>query len=190
MTIRKLIISVVLASMIVAIASPVSASAFKPPPLAFGGGHNAIHAYAAHGHQSTYRHKYSTFLGILTIEHLNRIINVYAGATIQSMDFGAGHFSFTGLNQGNTALIGHNRHARCGAQNGFFSFARLLLYGDIITLDAGGITRTYEVFMSAIICETDFTPLKQFGDNRLTLITCVEYTQNKRRAVVAREVIQ
>ena len=102
---------------------------------------------------------------------------------MNAMDFGVGHFSFTGLNVGNTGLIGHNR----GRSNGFFDFVRLLEYGDILTLEAGGVTRLYSVAMHFIICETDFDPLMQFGDNRLTLVTCVEYQQNKRRIVVLLE---
>jgi len=83
------------------------------------------------------------------------------------------------LHYGNVGLIGHNR----GARNGFFSFVRLLQYGDIIRLDIGGNVRTFEVFLRTIIYDNDFSPLQQFGDNRLTLITCVEYVRNQRRVV-------
>ena len=100
---------------------------------------------------------------------------------MSAMDFGAGHFSFSGLNSGNTALIGHNR----GSRNGFFSFVRLLQEGDIITLEAGGITRSYAVAMVYYVDETDFSPLMQFGDNRLTLVTCREYHRAQRRIAVA-----
>ena len=100
---------------------------------------------------------------------------------MSAMDFGAGWFSFSGLNTGNTALIGHNR----GTRNGFFSFVRHLQEGDIITLEAGGVTRSYAVTMIYYIEETDFTPLLQFGDDRLTLITCREYFQTQRRIAIA-----
>jgi len=98
---------------------------------------------------------------------------------MEAMDFGAAHFSFTGLHYGNVGLIGHNR----GRRNGFFSFVRLLQYCDIVRLDVGGGVRTFEVFMKTIVDETDFSPLQQFGDNRLTLVTCVEYVRNQRRVV-------
>ena len=124
---------------------------------------------------------YGNRLGKLTVHRLNRRVNVIAGATMEAMDFGAGHFSFTGLNYGNTVLIGHNR----GLHNGFFSFVRQLQQGDILTLEANGITRRYEVRLFSIISETDFSPLMNFGDNRLTLITCVEYQRTQRRVVVA-----
>lgn len=126
---------------------------------------------------------YGTTIGTLRVERLNRNITVIAGATMRAMDFGAGHFSFTGLNEGNTALIGHNR----GRTNGFFSFVRLLQYGDIIILEAGGATKAYVVTYQYIVHETNLDSLMQFGDHRLTLITCVEYQPRMRRIAVAIE---
>ena len=124
---------------------------------------------------------YGETIGVLTVERLGRRVNVIAGATMSAMDFGAGHFSFTGLNSGNTALIGHNR----GRSNGFFDFVRHLQEGDIITLEAGGITRRYAVTTMFTICYSDFSPLAQFNDQRLSLITCVEYQRTQRRVAVA-----
>ena len=124
---------------------------------------------------------YGETIGVLTVERLGRSINVIAGATMEAMDFGAGHFSFTGLNSGNTALIGHNR----GRSNGFFDFVRHLREGDILTLEANGIVRSYAVTMLYTIDYTDFSPLAQFGDHRLSLITCVEYQRTRRRVAVA-----
>lgn len=126
---------------------------------------------------------YGETIGVLTVERLGRTVNVIAGATMETMDYGGGHFSFTGLNHGNTGLIGHNR-----GPAGFFSFVRLLEYGDILTLEAGGITRQYIVTMRYIVHETDLGSLKQFGDNRLTLVTCVEYQRPMRRIAVAVEI--
>jgi len=127
---------------------------------------------------------YGDVIGVLTVERLGRSINVIAGATMGAMDHGAGHFSFTGLNQGNTGLIGHNR----GRTNGFFSFVRELREGDILTLEAGGIVRSYAVAIVYVIDESDFSPLMQFSDNRLTLVTCVEYVPGQRRVAKALEI--
>jgi LPXTG-site transpeptidase (sortase) family protein len=124
---------------------------------------------------------YGDRIGVLTVERLGRRINVIAGATMSAMNIGGGHFSFSGLNSGNTALIGHNR----GSTNGFFSFVRLLREGDIITLEAGGIVRSYAVAMVYYVEESDFSPLMQFGDDRLTLVTCREYFRSQRRIAVA-----
>jgi len=129
-------------------------------------------------------YSYGTFLGTLRVERLNRSVRIYGGASMAAMDRGAGHFSFTGLTSGNIGLIGHNR----GARNGFFSFVRLLQEGDILTLDVGDTVRTFQVAMEEIVDETDFSLLQQFGDNRLTLVTCVEYVRNQRRIAVAFEV--
>ena len=130
---------------------------------------------------NTHNHNYGDVIGTLTVERLGRTMNVIAGATMEAMDFGAGHFSFTGLNTGNTGLIGHNR----GSTNGFFSFVRQLREGDILTLNAGGIVRSYAVSMVFYVDETDFAPLMQFGDTRLTLVTCREYHRTQRRIAVA-----
>ena len=130
------------------------------------------------GNSSSY--SYGDTIGVLTVERLGRRVNVIAGATMSAMDFGAGWFSFSGLNSGNTALIAHNRGSA-----GFFSFVRLLHEGDIITLEAGGVTRSYAVAMVYYIDETDFSPLMQFGDDRLTLVTCREYHRTQRRIAVA-----
>ena len=129
---------------------------------------------------NTHGYIYGNRIGVLTVERLNRTVNVIAGATMEAMDFGGGHFSFTGLNSGNTGIIGHNR-----GRTGYFSFVRNLHKGDIITLEADGITRSYAVSMTFIIGDNDFSPLMEFGDNRLTLITCVEYQSNQRRIAVA-----
>lgn len=121
------------------------------------------------------------FIGTLTVERLNQTIRIYEGETMRNMDFGAGRFRFSGLHSGNIGLIGHNR----GRTNGFFSFVRHLQYGDILTIKTAQGERRYIVEVMYIIDETDFTPLMDFGDNRLTLITCVEYRPNQRRVVMA-----
>jgi len=190
---RKIIVMGLVASAVFALAMPMTVFGFDPPRYAFGGGEREIHTNdnvtasserPVHIYMASQSYDYGAFLGVLRVERLGRTVNVYGGATMEAMEKGAGHFSFTGLNYGNVGLIGHNR----GARNGFFSFVRQLQYGDIITLEMGGIVRTYEVFMKSIVCETDFSPLQQFGCNRLSLVTCVEYVRNQRRVVVAREI--
>jgi len=96
------------------------------------------------------------------------------------MNHGGGHFSFTGLNNGNTGVVGHNR-----GRSGFFIFVKDLREGDILTLEAGGVTRSYTVTMVYTVDESDFSPLLQYGDDRLTLVTCVENQRNLRRVAVA-----
>ena len=186
------------AGVLLALAAPMSVLANRPQPNPFGGGERAIHInenangnhldataqdITQHSHTHTsgasQSYEYGAFLGTLTVERLGRTVSIYGGATMEAMDLGAGHFSFTGLHYGNVGLIGHNR----GSRTGFFSFVRLLQYGDIVSLDIDGVVRSYEVFMKTVVDETDFSPLQQYGDNRLTLITCLEYVRNQRRVV-------
>jgi len=178
------------------VAQAVISNAYAAPPYRFGAGQSAVHMDETRHMGNTRNqtgelivttpmvYQYGDFLGTLHVERLNRIVRIYAGATMESMDYGASHFSFTGLNTGNTGLIGHNR----GSRNGFFSFVRLLQTGDILTLYANGIARSYAVTLQYTISDTDFSPLMAFGDNRLTLITCVEYQPGLRRVAVAIEI--
>jgi len=191
--IRKAIVMGLVVSALFALTTPTTVLA-RPPAYSFGGGERAVHinnnaaastnTQPTHTNTVSHEYEYGTLLGVLTVERLGRTVNVYGGATMEAMDIGAGHFSFTGLSIGNVGLIGHNR----GTRSGFFSFVRLLEYGDIVKLEMNGVVRTYEVFLKTIVNDNDFSPLQQFGDNRLTLVTCVEDVRNQRRIVVAREI--
>jgi LPXTG-site transpeptidase (sortase) family protein len=170
------------------------------PRYGFGGGNtDAVHidtsvtttptrySHIAHGEGLTANQVQTfhdgEFIGRLTVERLNRTISVFEGESLASMEKGGGRFSFSGINHGNTAIIGHNR-----GRAGYFSFVRNLREGDTITLEMGGVTRSYEVTHLYTISYTDFSPMMQFGDNRLTLITCLEYQRNMRRVAVAIEI--
>ena len=126
-----------------------------------------------------------TRIGTMTINRTGTTIRVFEGETLSNMDKGAGRFGFSGFNFGNTVLLGHNR-----GPAGYFEFVKNLNIGDIITLELGEITRTYAVSHEIIIEETDFSPFVDFGDNRLTLVTCFEGVRNQRRVVAAVEVFQ
>ena len=188
--VRKIIAAILLLGVAFAITTKPAMAA--RPPYSFGGGERVVHindnavpsgAVPSHVNTVPQDYEYGSFLGVLTVERLNWTINVYGGATLEAMESGAGHFSFTGLNEGNVGLIGHNR-----GRAGYFSFVRLLNVGDIITLDMGGTVRTYQVTMTSIVDETDFTYLQQYGTNRLTLVTCLENVRNQRRVAVADEI--
>ena len=157
----------------------VATQGASAPSAMFGNTHTSARNFSGHSGFAEGEH-----IGSLTIHRLNRTINVFEGATMRNMDFGAGRFDFSGINSGNTSLIGHNR----GRNNGFFSFVRTLQEGDLITLDINGMARTYAVTHSFIVSETDFTPFMEFGHNRLTLVTCVEYRPRYRRIAVAVEI--
>ena len=120
-------------------------------------------------------------IGKITVQKSGRIVNIYEGESMASMNKGGGRFSFTGMNSGNTGIIGHNR----GRTNGFFIFVKDLREGDILTLEMGGVVKNYAVSLLYTVPDTDFTPLMQYGDNRLTLVTCLENQKNMRRIAVA-----
>jgi len=197
-TVQSLCVGLILCTLI-GTAQIANAAAPGIPSNGFGRGQQAVHINPQTTNQTVApsggtpsvgaftpivtTYTYGQRVGRLTVERLGRTVNIYGGATMRNMDFGAAHFSFTGLNHGNSGLVGHNR-----GSNGFFSFVRHLQEGDIMTLYANGITRRYAVQRVFTINETDFTPLMQFGDNRLSLVTCVEYQPRLRRVAVAIEV--
>lgn len=128
-------------------------------------------------------YKDGDLIGTLTIEKSGKSVGVYEGASLASMSKGGGRFSSAGINSGNTAVIGHNR-----GRNGHFSFVKGLNEGDILTLDAGGVIKAYAVSFTHTVSAADFSPLTQFGDSRLTLITCLENQRDMRRVAVALEI--
>ena len=123
-------------------------------------------------------------IGTLYIHRLNRTIRVFEGESMRNMDFGAGRFTHSGFNHLNTVLIGHNR----GRTNGFFDFVRLLQPGDTISLNLDGHYRKFKVSHEVIVHETDMSLLYHKGDDRLTLVTCVEYRNRYRRIAIAKAI--
>lgn len=205
----KLFLKKTISTLIIAIAIPTQAFATSLPENIFGGGTRDIHIannrvsaesihVANNGSNDSISHSNlnNTFIpstspynngdriGTLHVERLNRTIAVFEGESMANMNLGAGRFTNTGLHNGNIALIGHNR----GNSNGFFDFVRLLREGDIIILEISGITRTFAVAFEHIVHETNLEPLSHFGDERLSLVTCVEYRPRYRRIAVAFEI--
>jgi LPXTG-site transpeptidase (sortase) family protein len=166
---------------------------FAIPEYSFGGGVQAIHisenpvkqgqtamSDTTNVEQANYQN--GSLLGKLEIPRFSKTVKIYEGATLDSMAKGAGHFESTSLAAGNFGIIGHNRGSA-----GYFSFVKSLSDGDVVNLTIGDVAKKYTVVKSYTVADTDFEPLQQFGDNRLTLITCVENVPNKRRVVVCAE---
>ena len=191
---------VVLLALTFSLLSPAAVLA-RPPQWNFGASPTAQTVHIDEGHagragattgsngarhiaNQTSPYAEGEFIGTLHVERLGRTVRIYEGETMSNMDKGAGRFPFSGLNSGNMSLVGHNR----GRTNGFFSFVRLLQYGDIITVETNHGIRRFAVEMVYTISETDFGPLQEFGDNRLTLITCVEYQPTQRRIAMALQI--
>lgn len=92
-----------------------------------------------------------------------------------------GHFSETVNENGNIGLAAHNR----GFKVNYFANIKDLVNGDIIYYTYNGVTRKYAVVSQEIIDQMDWSKLRQFGDDRLTMITCVSNRPTVRLCVQA-----
>jgi len=122
-------------------------------------------------------------VGTIYVHRFNRTVTVWPGETVENMNRGAGHFSFTSAWDGNVGLAAHNRGSAS-----YFSFVKDLNTGDRITYTTRYGTRVYEVFRKDRIQETDNSPLNWSAENILTLITCVENVPSQRWVAQLREV--
>jgi LPXTG-site transpeptidase (sortase) family protein len=121
-------------------------------------------------------------IGSIYITKLNKTICIYEGESLENMQKGLGHFSSTSAWDGNVGLAGHNRGAAA-----YFSFVKDLETGDKITYKTRYGERTYRITSKEKISETDLSSLGWSGENKLTLITCVENTPELRWCVVCTE---
>ena len=69
----------------------------------------------------------------------------------------------------------------------YFKYLRTLNIGDEIIYRYGNQERVYVVDVITVIYDTNWSYLYTTQDNRITLITCVEYEPYLRRVVQARE---
>lgn len=121
--------------------------------------------------------------GTVAISRVGLSAKVYEGATTESMAKGAGHYVDTAAWNGNVGLFGHNR-----GSNAYFSTLKNVKLGDTVTYATLKGTRTYKVTFVGNIAYTDFSYLNSFGDNRMTLITCIANQPTLRLCVQAVEV--
>ena len=94
-----------------------------------------------------------------------------------------GHFENTKLWKGNIGLAAHNR----GFPINYFEKVKDLKLGDKIIYKTPEGTKIYQVEISTIIEDTDWSYLQETEDNRITLITCVRNQPTKRLCVQAIE---
>lgn len=121
--------------------------------------------------------------GTVTISRVGLSAKVYEGATTTSMAKGAGHYEDTAAWNGNIGLFGHNR-----GSHAYFSTLKNVKLGDTVTYSTTQGTRTYKVTFVGSISYTDFSYLNSYGDNRMTLITCIADQPTLRLCVQAVEV--
>jgi len=123
-------------------------------------------------------------IGTLTIPTLGIHMNVFQGATEESMARGLGHFSDTSGWNGNVGLSGHNRGSAFNIGS-----IRNLRNGDVIAYTTSLGTRHYAVTFVGTISSTNWSYLAASVDNRITIITCVNDRPDLRIVVQAREIV-
>jgi len=139
----------------------------------------------------TYRHYYTVdeltqkdgSIGTVSISRVGLKAKVYEGASDASMKKGAGHYTGTGIYDGNIGLFGHNR-----GSNAYFANLKNVKIGDTVTYKTSVGTKTYEVNFVGTIASTDFSYLNEMGDNRITMITCIANQPSLRLCVQATEI--
>jgi LPXTG-site transpeptidase (sortase) family protein len=124
-------------------------------------------------------------IGNLRIPKINLEAPIKEGSSPEILKEYVGHIIETTYYNGTVGLAAHNRG------NKFSYFARLseLEEGDEIYYESIYGEKTYKVVNKKIIDETDWSPLKNTNENKLTLITCVKDRKEKRLCVEAIEVL-
>ena len=130
----------------------------------------ATGSYAAAGYTSVTSDLYYSggHLGTLSIPAIGLTVKVYQGTDSATLAKGAGHFTDTGIWDGNVAIAGHNRGV-----NNHFGKIHTLNVGDKITYATKLGTRSYEVYSVAKISVDDLSVLNDSTENIITLVTCV-----------------
>ena len=99
------------------------------------------------------------------------------------MDKFVGHFEETTKTSGNVGLAAHNR----GYPVNYFANIKQLKEGDEINYKYNEFEKNYIVIENKIIKDTDWEPLENTQENKITLITCVENEPEYRRCIQAIE---
>lgn len=122
---------------------------------------------------------------LIEIPKINLIAEIAEGTTEQVMNKYVGHFENTPIYNGNTCLAAHNR----GYPVNYFGRLKELVKGDVIIYKTKQGIRKYEVSLTTIIKDTDWSNLKNTENNRITLITCVENQPEYRRCIQGIEIL-
>lgn len=120
-------------------------------------------------------------IGTISIPSIN-LTNapVMSSTELSDLAKGTGHFDNTPLLDGNVGIAGHN--------NTYFKYLVNVDIGDTVKYTVNGVTRTYQVTDIRAISDTDWGVFTDYGDNRLTLVTCEHLVPNSRIAVTAIQV--
>ena len=120
-------------------------------------------------------------IGTISIPSIN-LSNAPVMGSVELDDLakGTGHFENTPIFDGNVGIAGHN--------NTHFKYLVNVDIGDTIKYTVNGVTRTYQVSDVRAISDTDWGVFTDYGDNRLTLVTCEHLVPQNRIAVTAIQV--
>ena len=120
-------------------------------------------------------------LGTLIIEKISLVGKVKKGTSDEILEEYIGHIENTALYDGNIGLAAHNR----GNKYSYFARLNELNIGDKIIYKTKYGQRTYIVNNKIEILDTDWSPLENTQENKLTLITCINNKVNQRLCVQA-----
>ncbi len=105
------------------------------------------------------------------------------GIELDILDNNIGHFPSTSIYTGNIGIASHNS----GDTGTFFKDLYKIKKGSEIYYECEYGTRRYIVETIEVIEDTDWSYLENTGDNRITLITCINGEDTKRLCVQAVE---
>lgn len=120
----------------------------------------------------------------IEIPKIELIANISNGTDEGTMNEYVGHFEETELVKGNVGLAAHNR----GYKVNYFKNLKKLEIGDRVYYTYLGYKREYIIDKITVIKDTNWEPLKNTKENRLTLITCIENEPEYRLCVQAIEI--
>ena len=105
----------------------------------------------------------------IEIPEIGLVANISNGTDEETMNKYVGHFEETNFLKGNVGLAAHNR----GYPVNYFKDLNKLEKGDKIYYSYNGKTKTYVVDKIKVIKDTNWEPLENTNENRITLITCI-----------------
>ncbi len=122
----------------------------------------------------------------VTIESINVDAYVLDGTDAHRMDFGPWHFPLSDYpgEKGNVVIIGHRFAELPPSQNTFFNLDKIIPGDKIVISQNGGIEYVYTVIETKVVEKSDRTVLLDYGDYRITLITCTPLWTAKQRLVI------
>lgn len=119
----------------------------------------------------------------IIIPQISLEAEISEGTGKEVMDKFVGHFEETTKTSGNIGLAAHNR----GYPVNYFANIKQLKEGDEIIYKYYEFEKIYLVVENKIIKDTNWEPLEETKENKITLITCVENEPEYRRCIQAVE---